>query len=65
MVTLNNARFTNVATESIAYIYDPPQGWATIDDCGEWPCTAPENVVIRFKSTTYDGSKPIYTHSNF
>lgn len=49
----------------MVYIYDPPQSWASIDDCGEWPCTGPENVVLNFKGTTYEGSKPTFTRSNF
>jgi hypothetical protein len=38
----------NVHYDAVAYFYDPPQGWAKIDDCGEWPCTAPSNIVFSF-----------------
>lgn len=41
---------------------DPPSGWATLDDCGEFPCTAPKNVLIRFEQTTYTGH---YTPINY
>lgn len=34
---------------------EPPQGWARIDDCGEWPCTAPEHIVLKFEDSSYDG----------
>lgn len=64
-LTCNNCKFTDIATEAMAYIYDPPSGWAKIDDCGEWPCTGPENVVLKFKSTKFSGSTPSYTRSNF
>jgi hypothetical protein len=49
----------------MAYLYDPPEKWATEDDCGDFPCTAPSNVLIDFKSTTYEGSTQPFTDSNF
>lgn len=49
----NNVKFTNVKYNAIVYMYDPPQGWAVIDDCGEWPCTAPSNVVYTFKDAIF------------
>lgn len=33
--------FENVEDAALAYFYDPPQSWAVIDDCGNFPCTAP------------------------
>jgi len=54
-VTCNSCQFTDIATEAMAYIYDPPDAWASIEDCGEWPCTGPENVVLKFKSASYSG----------
>jgi hypothetical protein len=42
MVNMIDTTINNVATEALAYIFDPKEGWATIDDCGEWPCTGPE-----------------------
>jgi hypothetical protein len=38
----------------VIFIYNPPQGWANIDDCGEWPCTAPSNVVYNFKDAVFE-----------
>ena len=35
---------------------DPPTGWASIDDCGEFPCTAPENFAIAFTDCTWTDS---------
>jgi len=43
----------NVKYNALAYIFDPPQGWAVIDDCGEWPCTAPSNVVYTFTKALF------------
>lgn len=51
-----NTTINNVAMEALAYIYDPKEAWANISDCGEWPCTGPENVVIKFTGTTYGDS---------
>jgi hypothetical protein len=41
-----NTKFTNVSENAVAYINDPNPGWANPTDCVEWPCTAPENVVL-------------------
>ena len=38
-------KFTNVNLDNLIYIFDPPQKWAVIDDCGAFPCTAPSNIV--------------------
>lgn len=43
-----DVKFTNVKYDALINIFDPPAGWANIDDCGEWPCTAPSNVVYTF-----------------
>jgi len=59
-----NAKFTNVKYDAMIYVFDPPQGWAVIDDCGEWPCTAPSNMVWTFKDSVFevtDGTTPLPT----
>jgi hypothetical protein len=53
---LTNVVFTNVADDAVAYLFDPPQGWANIKDCGEFPCTAPHNAVIKMDGVTQNGS---------
>jgi hypothetical protein len=58
-------RFTDVENEAVAYIMDPPSGWANTADCGSFPCTAPENILITFEGTTYRGETPIETKSDF
>jgi hypothetical protein len=56
MINFIDTTINNVATEALVYIMDPIDAWATIDDCGEWPCTGPENVVVKFTGTTYGDS---------
>jgi hypothetical protein len=48
-----NTLFDDVSEDALIFIDRPPAGWAVIDDCGEWPCTAPENVLLAFEGTTY------------
>lgn len=38
--------FDNVNEKAVIYIEDPNKKWANPTDCIEWPCTAPENVVL-------------------
>jgi len=36
-------------------LFDPPKGWANIKDCGDFPCTAPKNVVMNMKNMEFTG----------
>ena len=60
-----NVVFTDVEDAAFAYIYDPPESWANISDCGEWPCTAPSNAVFTFDNVQYSGITPSKTYSTF
>jgi hypothetical protein len=52
-----DTKFTNIEEDAMAYFYDPPKGWANLKDCGEFPCTGPENLLYTFDRTTYEGIK--------
>lgn len=43
----------------------PDPGWANLDDCGDFPCTAPLNVLFNFRNTTWSGIKPSYAREVF
>jgi hypothetical protein len=47
--------FNNVTTSAIAWMQTPPEKWANIKDCGEFPCTAPLNTILKFEGTTFEG----------
>lgn len=65
-VKINNARLENVDWDALAYFFTPPNAWSVVDDCGEYPCTGPNNVLISFERTTFTGSiLPIRTDPNF
>lgn len=51
-----NSRFTNVSEMALIYLEDPNPAWANPTDCIEWPCTAPENVVLQFEQSKYSGN---------
>lgn len=61
-----SSTFDNVNEAAVAYINDPNPGWANPTDCIEWPCTAPENVVLKFENTNFAGlTRPLKTERNF
>jgi hypothetical protein len=62
-VTAYNTKFINVEQDSIAYVRDPEPGWANIKDCGDFPCTAPHNVLFNFIGTVWEG--PVSFASDF
>lgn len=55
MHTFKNTAFTNVDDEARVWLEDPDPRWAatdpltTPDNCADWPCTAPSNIVLRFE----------------
>lgn len=50
--------FENIEDDAFGYFYDPPKGWANTKDCGNFPCTAPSNVLLSFKGTKFTGQRP-------
>ena len=62
---ITNSKFTNVAYNAIIYIYNPPAAWANIDDCGNWPCTGPSNVVYNFQNTVFEVPDGVTTLPTF
>lgn len=57
--------FTNVHSDAVGYFFEPPQSWAVIADCGEWPCTGPHNTLYSFKRSTFVGKQPLYAAQDF
>lgn len=61
-----NSKLENVDEQAMAYLMSPAPEWANIDDCGQFPCTSPNNVLIQFTKTMYAGAiTPIRTFNNF
>jgi hypothetical protein len=48
-------KFTNIDEDALVWLEDPNPGWANPTDCGDWPCTAPENVILKFKDSVIVG----------
>ena len=62
----HNSKFTNVHENALAYIKDPNPGWANPSDCTDWPCTAPNNIVIKYEGAIFTGNpRPLETAPNF
>ena len=47
------------------YIYDPPESWARLVDCGDFPCTGPKNVLVTMQGTKFEGKKPRMSKPDF
>jgi hypothetical protein len=54
MTNFDGSIFRNVAFDNMVFLYDPPRGWANMNDCGNFPCTAPNNVILSFTRTNFD-----------
>lgn len=57
MADFVSTTFNNVHDDAVAYIYDSKAGWAVIDDCGEFSCTGPNNIVMKFGAVTCSGTE--------
>jgi hypothetical protein len=60
-----NTRFINVEHDALAHFGDPPAGWAVLDNCGNFPCTAPWNAFLDFRATSFQGFTNVLAPPNF
>jgi hypothetical protein len=65
MAEFIDTEFNNVENDAMAYIMDPSPGWANIADCGNYPCTAPKNVLLTFEGSIFNGAKPRFAKREF
>jgi len=64
--TFHNSIFSDVEENAMPFIFDPPEFWANPDDCIDFPCTAPSNVLLSFKNTMFAGDvAPMIFDSDF
>ena len=54
--SLTNVVFDNVNDEAMAQFDDPNPDWAIIKDCGLFPCTAPDNAIVKLNNATATGT---------
>ena len=65
MVEFYDTKFVDCDGDALAYIMSPKPGWANIKDCGDFPCTAPLNVLLHFFDSEFEGSKPRWASDEF
>ena len=51
-------KFHNCEMKALTWFYEPPQGWANLADCGDFPCTGPKNTLFSFENTEWTGTTP-------
>jgi len=62
----NNCIFDNVDDSGWAFLDKPPTAWANVKDCGNFPCTAPNNLIFSFAGTQFTGAiKPSTSAADF
>lgn len=52
--------FIDCESEALGYFSKPPESWAIIKDCGEFPCTGPLNFMYSFYGNSFTGNEPAY-----
>ena len=49
-------QFIEVGDDAFLRLHDPRPEWATVEDCGEFPCTGLKNVVVQFQNSKFLGT---------
>jgi hypothetical protein len=39
----------------MTYFFEPPEKWANLADCGDFPCTGPKNTIFSFTNIKWTG----------
>lgn len=65
MYFFEDTTFVNTVPEAVAYLEDPNPDWANPDDCGDFSCTFPNNVFLKFTSNTWTNNAPTWAASDF
>jgi hypothetical protein len=52
----DNLLFHNCDPETMTYFFDPPESWANLADCGDYPCTGPKNTIFSFTNIKWTGT---------
>ena len=61
----DNIKFINADDLGFVFLEKPAEKWANVKDCGNFPCTAPNNLIYSFASTTWSGSMPSFAYRDF
>ena len=62
---MTNITFENVDHDAFINFHDPNPSWANVKDCGNFPCTAPSNILYSLKDVTWLGDSPNQQYSEF
>lgn len=60
-----DTQFIDVADDGFGYFSDPKPGWANVKDCGNFPCTAPWNILASFRRSKFTGIQPLKQGPDF
>lgn len=52
-----NPTFLDQSIDAMTHMGDPARGWANPEDCVEFPCTGPQNVVMRMEGVSIRASR--------
>jgi hypothetical protein len=61
----DNIEFVNCESDALTYFFEPPETWANLADCGDFPCTGPKNTIFSFTNIKWTDSKGNNQLENF
>lgn len=65
IVEFYDTKFIDVDQSAVGYFSGPDPGRANVKDCGDFPCTGKNNILLAFQDTTWFGTKPTWSRNDF
>lgn len=65
MLEFYDTQFTDIEDSAMANLMSPNPNWANLEDCGNFPCTGPYNLLFSFKNSAWYGTTINNAKSDF
>jgi len=65
MVKFDEVSFTDIDDKGLVYLNDPNPAWTSIRECGSFPCSGPNNVVLDFFRIDFNGERGTANEKTF
>lgn len=65
LIKMTECTFIDTSDIGFVYMFQPPDSWITVRQCGSFPCTGPLNTAINFFRTSFEGNRDTASSRNF
>jgi len=65
LIKMTECTFIDTSDIGFIHMFQPPQSWITVRQCGSFPCTGPLNTAVNFFRTNFEGERQTASSRNF